>query len=76
MNSIVVARKRPGRRKSELTCYCSAVPWPHRAGSVERCEAFWYCEHGYRRPEHPDGAEYCPECSFWEAVDYWYDARV
>jgi hypothetical protein len=67
---LVYERHRPGRRKPEQTCTCDAVPWPHRAGTVEGCYGLAYCEHGRPTREHPDGGEYCPECAWWEYVDH------
>jgi hypothetical protein len=32
-----------------------------------------YCEHGHPTPDHPDYERRCPECEFWERVDYEYD---
>ena len=71
----VVIRRRHGRRQMEKTCTCDAVPWPHRAGSVEGCYGLAYCEHGLPTRDHPDFEGRCPECERWEWVDIVTDRR-
>lgn len=72
---LVERRQRQGRQRAELTCRCSAAPYPHRAGSVKGCYGLAFCEHGIPTHEHPDFSERCPECERWEYADWWYDTH-
>jgi hypothetical protein len=67
----------PPRRKA-VACTCSAYPFPHRLYGG-KCRGPDVCPHGVYLPHHPDYdplVDHCPECAFWERVDYEYDRRM
>jgi len=74
---LVVERHRPGRRRAERTCYCSAARYPHRVGTVPDCCGDLICAHGLPMYGHPGYEERCPECDWEEAgdiaFDWWHD---
>ena len=62
-------------KNNQDTCTCSAYPFPHRMYGG-KCEGPDLCPHGVYLPNHPNydpAVDRCPECAFWERVDYYYE---
>jgi hypothetical protein len=60
---------------AQKTCNCDAYPFPHRKGGG-KCNEDLVCKHGHLLPDHPDydpTIDRCPECSYWERVDWAFD---
>ena len=62
VKALVCERRRPGRRRTERTCHCPVLPYPHRSGSVLDCWGELICHHDRPMHGHPNFESRCPEC--------------
>ena len=55
-------------RRQQETCYCKALPFPHRLFSVKDCTGEDdYCAHGVHKEDR------CKECEYEERADYEFE---